>query len=587
MTQLTFQVDTRLAYLLSENYRSTEKALKELIDNAWDADAENVTITLPEPLTISPEIVIEDDGTGMVAEELRQEYLFIASDRRQRRGERTALNNRKVKGRKGIGKFAGLMTATTMKLETWARGNCCSFVITKEELDKCKDIEGVPIDLSVEQVTGLKTGTRITLSNLNQDLAFPDPSRLRQLLVHEYGRERDFHIQVNGKSLDIDDIQGTFTEITRDIPKVGKVNLRFTISSQNKKLRQSGIAIRVDGKIIGRPSFFGLDKAEDFPPKLLNKLYGEIEADGLSDHVTADWGALIENSELLRKVEETLQPILREKFQEEYGREINLAQARLKKKINDRLASLPEYKREYADKAIKKILHRYYGEPESKLEPIVNVVLDALERSDYREVIEHLYEASNADIATIAEVLNEFGLVELAVMADQTNSRLTFLDSLEQICDENKTLEESVHKAIENNLWTIGHEYTLFSSNKTLKKQIEEYLDKEYKGEIGELRPDLLLNENILQEYLLIEFKRPNHTLRYQDYQQATRYRNDFGRYTDKKIRVILIGGKRGNDLPPKEQWEPQVEIIIYSEMISTARNRMNWLLKELSTKNS
>ena len=46
MTQLKFQVDTRLAFLLSENYRSTESAIKELVDNAWDADADNVKIIL-------------------------------------------------------------------------------------------------------------------------------------------------------------------------------------------------------------------------------------------------------------------------------------------------------------------------------------------------------------------------------------------------------------------------------------------------------------------------------------------------------------------------------------------------------------
>ena len=40
--------------LLGENYRSTEQAIKELIDNAWDADAEHVWITLPEPLTGDP-----------------------------------------------------------------------------------------------------------------------------------------------------------------------------------------------------------------------------------------------------------------------------------------------------------------------------------------------------------------------------------------------------------------------------------------------------------------------------------------------------------------------------------------------------
>jgi len=126
MKNVAFQVDTRLAKLLSENYRSSEKAIKELVDNAWDADTEKVSVTLPEPMTKNP-IVIHDNGSGMTEEELRREYLFIASDRRQRRGEYTAKKHRKVKGKKGIGKFAGLMAASAMKLETWARGKKCEF----------------------------------------------------------------------------------------------------------------------------------------------------------------------------------------------------------------------------------------------------------------------------------------------------------------------------------------------------------------------------------------------------------------------------------------------------------------------------
>ena len=39
---LRFQVDSRLATLLSQEYSSSERALKELVDNAWDADAERV-----------------------------------------------------------------------------------------------------------------------------------------------------------------------------------------------------------------------------------------------------------------------------------------------------------------------------------------------------------------------------------------------------------------------------------------------------------------------------------------------------------------------------------------------------------------
>ena len=94
---------------------------------------------------------------------------------------------------------------------------------------------------------------------------------------------------------------------------------------------------------------------------------------------------------------------MREAFKEQYGRDMQLAQARLQRNIQDRLAALPEYKRLYADRAIKKVLDKYYGEPESKVEPVVFVLLEALERSDYRELIEHIADTSRRDIAALAE----------------------------------------------------------------------------------------------------------------------------------------------------------------------------------------
>src|SRR3546814_13394759 len=48
-----------------------------LFRSAWDADADQVSIQLPKPLSGEP-IVIRDDGTGMTEEELRRHYLTIA-----------------------------------------------------------------------------------------------------------------------------------------------------------------------------------------------------------------------------------------------------------------------------------------------------------------------------------------------------------------------------------------------------------------------------------------------------------------------------------------------------------------------------
>src|SRR5437879_1345276 len=84
----TFQVDPRLATLLGETYRSSEQAVKELVDNAWDADAEHVWITLPGPMTLD-NLEVRDDGSGMTEREVRHEYLKVARDRRATKGDRT------------------------------------------------------------------------------------------------------------------------------------------------------------------------------------------------------------------------------------------------------------------------------------------------------------------------------------------------------------------------------------------------------------------------------------------------------------------------------------------------------------------
>ncbi len=579
---LRFQVDSRLATLLSQEYSSSERALKELVDNAWDADAERVTIMLPKPMSGDP-IVIQDDGTGMTGEELRRHYLSIASDRRSRRGERTAGKKRLVKGRKGIGKFAGLMAAAVMTLETSARGRMCRITLRLDDLSQVEDIGQLNIGLQSEPCGSELHGTTITLSNLHQGLAYPDANRLRQILLQDYGRQDDFAITIDGKRLDVDDVSGSYSEQDQLLPNAGKVKLRFSISDGKSGLRQPGITLRVDGKAVGRPGFFGLDQRDDFPSKLLRKLYGEIEADGLRDHITAGWDTAVENSELLKEVEGYVQPILREAYEQQYRREIQLAQARLQRAILTRLSALPEHKRVFADRAIKRILDKYYGEPESKVEPVVNVLLEAMERSDYRILLEHIAEATPGDVAGVAERLDEFGLAEMAFLVQQATARQIFLDQLDALARDAATTEAVLHKALERNLWVFGPEYSLFSSNSTLRRQVEDVLGKTYTGDKADKRPDLLLNENLGGQYLLIEFKRPSHALNHDDYVQAIGYRHELAKYLGSPIHVLLVGGSRSSDFPTDNR-EPHVEARIFGQVISTARRQIEWLLRTAET---
>jgi len=75
-----FRVDPKLAHVLGENYTSSEKALKELVDNAWDAEATEVHVTVSTILSEAP-IIVHDNGSGMKTAELEAEYLNIARPR--------------------------------------------------------------------------------------------------------------------------------------------------------------------------------------------------------------------------------------------------------------------------------------------------------------------------------------------------------------------------------------------------------------------------------------------------------------------------------------------------------------------------
>ncbi|WP_341678708.1 ATP-binding protein [Niveibacterium sp. SC-1] len=573
-----FQVSSRLAHLLSQEYSSSEKALKELVDNAWDADADSVRISLPKPMSDAP-IEIVDDGTGMTEEEVRRHYLAIAADRRVARGERTVGKSRRVKGRKGVGKFAGLMAASEMRLETWARGVKSSFDLRLVDLAGVEDIEKLPIDVASEPCPRGKHGTRIVLGGLHAGFAIPDPKKFRQVLLQEYGRESGIVIHVDGKPLGVDDVDGSYQDSSFQVEGVGDVRVRFSIAENKSVSRAPGIVLKVDGKAIGKPSFFGLDERDDFPQKLLKKLYGEIDADGLREHVTAGWDSIIENSELLAKLIATVQPTLVSAFDTRYRRDIQLAQARLQRTVHERLAELPEYRREYAQRAIARVLDRFFGEAPERVEPYIFVLLEAIENADYGAVLRHIAEAERSDVAAVAEALAEFGLADMAHLVEQAKARQAFLDNLEALARDPKTLEAQMHKAIEKNLWLLGAQYSLFSSNKTLARQSEDYLEKKFTGPRASDRPDLLLNESLDGSALLIEFKRPSHPLNFDDYQQATGYRHDLHKVMNKPIEVLVIGGKRSSDFPQKDL-EPSVRVLSYLDVIATARRQIEWQLR-------
>ena len=134
------------------------------------------------------------------------------------------------------------------------------------------------------------------------------------------------------------------------------------------------------------------------------------------------------------------------KVDEAFKKEISLARGRRQQEINRRLAMLPEHRREFASKCVERVLLRFYGEAEDKIDVLVALVFDAIEKDEYWVVCEKIEQARHADIVTFAESLEAFGLVDMAVMAQHARHRLRFLDYLDELAANPKTLEQQMHK---------------------------------------------------------------------------------------------------------------------------------------------
>ena len=518
----SFKVDPRIAEILGESYRSSEQALKELVDNAWDADATRVEIQLPDPMTADP-IIITDNGSGMTAPEVESEYLHIGRNRRTLRGERTKKLNRLVKGQKGIGKFAGLMVADQMVLSTVARGIRSSFQLRKSELlISNRDLEDYEIVIQTLTEDAVKTGTRIELRDLNQNLSFPNPDKMRAFLIREYGRESDIGIVINDQMIGVEDLPGPSFEQVIPLESGGSVKLKFTVADGKRNVRDAGIAIRAGGKVIGRPQMLGLNENELIPKNLIGKVYGEAELEGVDlDCVTADNGGFVENHVAFQEMTKKLASIVTKGLEDTRGAEMRAAKARYQKTINQKLEKLPEYKRQFANRALERVLQRFYFEDEEKFGSIISVVLDALEYEPYWLVIQKLDSAKIGEVEALAEALIEFGIADLSVVGRQAQYRNRVLDDFQRLIDNPKTVEADVHRVLEANLWLLDIDGKLISSNETLKTVIETYLDGKYKGDRAKKRPDLLIAHDMADSTTVIELKRPNHTIDRDDEAQA------------------------------------------------------------------
>lgn len=253
-------------------------AIAEFVANCWDSDAERVEITI-EP----DRITIEDDGTGMTAKTLQENWASIGGKTKRKSGQNTAKGRPKL-GVKGIGKFAGLGLANKMTIITTAEGQKNTIVLNRKDFKDERSLSDTPISLKTEKGRG--HGTKVILSDIivgvrNENLS---ATWVRKYLAREFPHVPDFKIIVNDIVCEVEDIAARRTiKVDEKLKNCGRITGKILIAK--KRLDAPGVCTTVRGRQVGKGQFFGLDigNRNHRQVPLFSFLTGSIEVKGFDD----------------------------------------------------------------------------------------------------------------------------------------------------------------------------------------------------------------------------------------------------------------------------------------------------------------
>lgn len=271
-------------------YSTLPPALAELISNAYDADASEVTVEFLEQNGVPKAITIQDNGIGMSLADIQEKFLVIGRNRRDHGCDKPSTKfGRLPTGKKGLGKLALFGLAKDISVDTIQGELRNRFLLNWTDLLTSNDIYSPKIEITNKIV---KQGPRtiIQLSNLKRRSPF-DLESIADSLSRIFIIDSDFKITLKdhkGKKIVIAEerryvnIEKQFIWREDDLVEsdndyFGKVKIFLTTGKTpippSSGLR--GIALFSRGKLVNAPEYFSDSTSSHF----YQYLTGWVKAD--------------------------------------------------------------------------------------------------------------------------------------------------------------------------------------------------------------------------------------------------------------------------------------------------------------------
>lgn len=265
--ELEVRVDKRHVISIGERlYAESVELLRELINNAYDADATEVYVE------ITPDrVVVQDNGTGMDLEGLRQ-YFVIGSEEKVLHSISPKFGRERI-GQFGIGKFASLAAASRFEVVTQHGDFAARVIFDKRAWEASKDKWHLPCEILVSDAAR-GDGTSVILAHLSKSLDIEEAEEIIRDGVPL--KAPNFSVYLNKRRISPKSLIGQNIPVLEGCPYglvSGEVVIVPTSMASTKDL---GIDIKVKGVTI-KKDLFGMETWG----KAVARIKGEISANFL------------------------------------------------------------------------------------------------------------------------------------------------------------------------------------------------------------------------------------------------------------------------------------------------------------------
>lgn len=585
-------------------------ALTELVANSWDAGAANVYITIPD--VIGGELLAQDDGAGMTADQFKLRWMKLGYDRHAHQGKSADFPpdragwKRLAYGRNGVGRHGLLCFADDYHVTTTKDGQASWFhVSTATETEPF-----VVLAENISDSSGHGTKLATTVSR-----HLPEAAKLRQVLASRFIHDPSFTIHINGFAITRTELAGNKAHestLTLSSGVTVTITCYDTIKAASNTLRQ-GVAFWVGGRLVGEPSWnLGRLAPVDGRTQFGKRYTFIVECDGMSDEVSPDWTGFRRSpklDELHTKVSEQVEAVYREIS----ASRIEETKETVYRQNAQKLQDLPRGARHEVASVIERVAEQNPGMTAEVLETFVTAMVTEKKSASMESVLQKLLNLSETDIVGLDRFLSEWDIKDALTVLDEVDNRLAVIEAIRRLSGDKKADElHTLHPLVAEARWVFGPEFDTpeYASNQTIRNAVQKVFGEKCPPEAFEnarKRSDLLvMGDSTLaavgleviepdshltrtRDVLLIELKRGGFPIGRDEMNQADGYIQDIygsGQFTDAvRIYAFVVG----HEVEPKTA--PQKKIgdygtlraTTYGALVDTASRRLFGLKKRLN----